>query len=142
MYLLLDLYLSSASSCVKISFSLKGYNMLASKTSSETLSNDVHFESSTTEHPIGAGWDPIIGVGFPTVTNLEAPLPICIGASSRTGTYRDYSCQFSRQNRHLAPSAIPPIHIANQQEHKSICIHQKTKKHITNQKDKNKLITD
>lgn len=108
MYLLLDLYLSSASSCVKISFSLKGYNMLASKTSSETLSNDVHFESSTTEHPIGAGWDPIIGVGFPTVTNLEAPLPICIGASSRTGTYRDYSCQFSRQNRHLAPSAIPP----------------------------------
>lgn len=108
MYLLLDLYLSSASSCVKISFSLKGYNMLASKTSSETLSNDVHFESSTTEHPIGAGWEPLIGVGFPTVTNLEAPLPICIGASSRTGTYRDYSCQFSRQNRHLAPSAIPP----------------------------------
>lgn len=107
-YLLLDLYLSSASSCVKISFSLKGYNMLASKTSSETLSNDVHFESSTTEHPIGAGWEPLIGVGFPTVTNLEAPLPICIGASSRTGTYRDYSCQFSRQNRHLAPSAIPP----------------------------------
>ena len=43
---------------------------------------------TTIKHPIGVGWEPLIGASFPTGTNLGASLLVRKGVDFRTDTLR------------------------------------------------------